>query len=150
MENVLAYFLTWTTYGTWLQGDEHGWVKDGAVLAPNAKLKKYNQALMKNEEFRLTSQVKQVVKNAIIEEARFRNHHIHALAVCSNHVHLVLARTTEPIGSLVRNYKWATWSAIRKTGITGKVWTKGYDKRFCFDERSLKARIAYVLNHLNE
>ena len=23
----LAYFLTWTTYGTWLPGDERGWVK---------------------------------------------------------------------------------------------------------------------------
>ena len=22
----LAYFLTWTTYGTWLPGDERGWV----------------------------------------------------------------------------------------------------------------------------
>ena len=21
----LAYFLTWTTYGTWLPGDERGW-----------------------------------------------------------------------------------------------------------------------------
>jgi len=23
----LAYFLTWTTYGTWLPGDERGWVR---------------------------------------------------------------------------------------------------------------------------
>jgi hypothetical protein len=21
----IAYFLTWTTYGTWLPGDERGW-----------------------------------------------------------------------------------------------------------------------------
>ena len=26
-EEPLAYFLTWTTYGTWLPGDERGWVE---------------------------------------------------------------------------------------------------------------------------
>ena len=27
----LAYFLTWTTYGTWLPGDERGWNRKGEV-----------------------------------------------------------------------------------------------------------------------
>src|ERR1700747_2517170 len=27
MPEPLAYFLTWTTYGTWLPGDERGWVQ---------------------------------------------------------------------------------------------------------------------------
>jgi hypothetical protein len=26
MDEPLAYFLTWTTYGSWLPGDERGWV----------------------------------------------------------------------------------------------------------------------------
>ena len=26
-ETTLACFLTWTTYGTWLPGDERGWVE---------------------------------------------------------------------------------------------------------------------------
>ena len=26
MEETLAYFLTWTTYGSWLPGDERNWV----------------------------------------------------------------------------------------------------------------------------
>ena len=25
----IAYLITWTTYGTWLSGDERGWVKRG-------------------------------------------------------------------------------------------------------------------------
>jgi len=29
MPDPLAYFLTWTTYGTWLPGDERGWVLKG-------------------------------------------------------------------------------------------------------------------------
>jgi hypothetical protein len=27
MDEPLAYFLTWTTYGSWLPGDERGWVE---------------------------------------------------------------------------------------------------------------------------
>src|SRR5439155_7701773 len=34
-EEPLAYFLTWTTYGTWLPGDERGWVeKSGQFREP--------------------------------------------------------------------------------------------------------------------
>lgn len=25
-DDPIAYFLTWVTYGTWLPGDERGWV----------------------------------------------------------------------------------------------------------------------------
>lgn len=31
MSEPLAYFITWTTYGTWLPGDPRGWVKEGSV-----------------------------------------------------------------------------------------------------------------------
>ena len=27
MPEPLAYFLTWATYGTWLPGDERGWIE---------------------------------------------------------------------------------------------------------------------------
>jgi len=38
MSKTLGYMLTWTTYGTWLQGDERGYVKDGQVLRGDKKL----------------------------------------------------------------------------------------------------------------
>ena len=31
MAKTLGYMITWTTYGTWLQGDERGYVKDGNI-----------------------------------------------------------------------------------------------------------------------
>ena len=27
LPDPLAYFLTWSTYGTWLPGDERGWIE---------------------------------------------------------------------------------------------------------------------------
>jgi len=65
--------LTWTTYGTWLQGSIKGFVKDGEVRGENA--------------------------------------------------------------------------ALQKSGYDGKVWTRGYDKRFCFDQKGLRERTKYVEGH---
>jgi hypothetical protein len=31
------------------------------------------------------------------------------------------------------------------TSYIGRVWTKGYDKRYCFSVKDLKIRIDYVL-----
>lgn len=37
MVRMIAYMLTWTTYGTWLQGDKRRYVKDGET-ARNQKI----------------------------------------------------------------------------------------------------------------
>ena len=42
MAKTLGYMVTWTTYGTWLQGDERGYVKNGKILSENPALKKVN------------------------------------------------------------------------------------------------------------
>ena len=43
MAKMVGYMLTWTTYGTWLQGDERGYVKDGRILGGNEALEKANR-----------------------------------------------------------------------------------------------------------
>jgi hypothetical protein len=49
MADPLAYFLTWTTYGTWLPGDDRGWVKEGdGFQLPNWKIE--HEARRKLEE----------------------------------------------------------------------------------------------------
>lgn len=48
-----------------------------------------------------------------------------------------------PISVVVAYYK----NASRVVLNIGRVWTKGYDKRYCFDEKALRERIAYVERH---
>ena len=36
MAKTLGYLITWTTYGTWLQGDERGYAKKGKVYSGSA------------------------------------------------------------------------------------------------------------------
>lgn len=53
MKVMIGYMVTWTTYGTWLQGDKRGYVKNGKILARNDKLKSANQRQQKYPTFKL-------------------------------------------------------------------------------------------------
>jgi REP element-mobilizing transposase RayT len=71
---------------------------------------------------------------------------MYALAVKPTHVHLVVQYIPQLINKIFAYYKKAARLALKNTGHNGKLWTKGYDKRFCFDLDSLERRIKYVEN----
>ena len=147
MEKMIAYMLTWTTYGTWLQGDERGYVKDGQILEQNEILKDINQTNLKKEPVKFNAGQKKIVKDAIFQEAKRINQKIFALAVSSNHIHLIVEKNQELIETAAALYKTAARKALYKSGLEGKIWSKGFDKRFCFNNQELNRRIEYVLRH---
>jgi len=147
MGKMLGYMLTWTTYGSWLQGDRRGYVKDGELLGENPKLWKANIKSQSDNKVTLKEQEREIVRKAILNEAEKLGQKIYSLAVCSNHVHLVAGYISDPINEVVGYYKNTARAALQTNGFVGRVWTKGYDKRYCFDERSLKQRIDYVRRH---
>ena len=136
--------LTWTTYGTWLQGDERGYVKDGRILAGSEGLALVNRQLQLQGEVCLSKAQRQAVREAILKEATVQGHNVYAISVQATHIHIVLGRTAEAIEKVVAHYKTAGRLALKGIGCTGKVWTRGYDKRFCFDQACLRRRIEYV------
>ena len=146
---MIGYMVTWTTYGSWLQGEKKGYVKNGRVLAQNDRLKLTNQRQQKYPTVKLNTEQKQIVENTIIEEARRINHKIFAVVVCSNHVHIVAEVSEESIEQVVHRYKYSATLALRKFGILGKIWSKGFDKRFCFTDSELENKVGYVRSHNN-
>jgi len=146
---VIAYMLTWTAYGTWLQGDRRGYVKDGTVLKPNAELEAINRQQMKSGTVELTKEQRISAAEAIMNEAKELNQKIFALAVCNNHIHIVVQNIDMTIGLVASHYKNAARLAIEKLGFNGKLWTQGFDKRYCMDEKELAVKIAYVHKHKN-
>ena len=147
MAKTLGYMVTWTTYGTWLQGDERGYVQKGKILGENPKLKKANIDSMPRNEVRLDKKQKEIVKEAILKEAEKAGKRILALAVCSNHVHIVLRYDGKPLEKAVGRLKDTARVALQLGGFIGRVWARGFDNRYCFDEKSLKNRIDYVQKH---
>ena len=147
MAKTLGYLITWTMYGTWLQGDERGYVRNARIYSGNTALMQANKHSLLQDVVKLSDAQQYVVREAIMKEAELHGQHIYALAVKPYHVHIVAGYITEPIGKVVAYYKKAARLALNSVGLKGKVWTRGYDKRFCFDQATLKQKIEYVENH---
>ena len=147
MAKMLGYMITWTTYGSWLQGDKRGYVKDSRILAKNESLRKGNTKRLKADPLELNHREREIVYEAIVDSAKILGQKIHAIVVCSNHVHIVAQRTSESIEMVVSRYKNAARLALQANGFVDRVWTRGFDKRFCFDQQQLQSRIKYVQAH---
>jgi REP element-mobilizing transposase RayT len=147
MAKTVGYMITWTTYGTWLQGNAKGFVTDGEVRGENIALKKSNVKNLMGAVVRLNRREKEIVRNAIIEAAKRFEQKILAIAMYSNHVHIVCEYVDVPISVIAGHYKNAGRVALQKNGFEGKVWTSGFDRRFCFSEKELRARVNYVNKH---
>lgn len=147
MQKVLGYMLTWTAYGNWLQGDKRNYVKDGQILEPNPSLENKNKENMRYPKVSLTSAQRAIIKNAIYKESAELNQRIYAIAVRKSHIHLAVECSFISAGSAVSHYKNAARLAVQSNGFVGKLWTKGFSVRYCFDKNQFDTVIQYVNKH---
>ncbi len=147
MAKTLGYMITFTTYGTWLQGDERRYVKNGKIYPENKSLLKANKTLQKQDTIWLTKRQRFLAKIAILTESNRIGQKLPALSVGSNHIHTVAEYVAKPTERIVAYCKKAARLALKETGLEGKVWTEGYDVRYCFDDKMLERKIKYVNSH---
>jgi REP element-mobilizing transposase RayT len=156
----MHYHLIWTTYGTWLPGDERGWMKkgDSAVQLPDPGLVATIREQMKEELVLLDAEQCRIVTETIRTHCQTRNWTICALAVRTNHVHVILQADRE--GSVIRDQlkAWcsrklsdhADLQAIQsKTGGRRRWFTEGAYLRRIETEDYLEAAVAYVQAQAN-
>jgi len=110
--------LTWTTYGSWLQGDKRGFVRDGEILQGDERILDLCKKFQRWPVVKLTKQEKAIVEAAILNEAERITHKIEALAICANHIHLAARPSHKSIERLVSMYKSAATRALRCCGRT--------------------------------
>ena len=123
MARMIGFMAIWTTYGTWLQGNKKGYVKNGTILEANAELEKSNEELLKHNKIKIPKNLHVVVKNAILKEAVSIGQEVYAIVVCSNHVYIVVASIGKVCGYSVGRFKKAATTELRKFGFNNKVWT---------------------------
>ena len=116
------WLLTWTTYGTWLPGDERGFVgavrqnSDGTQATHNQPGTEYDRerphlegfakATQKLPTSRLTREQAAAVCKQIQATAAIRQWKLFAIAVMANHVHLVVGGPGDPEpNTLLRDFK---------------------------------------------
>ena len=120
MAKTLGYLITWTTYGTWLQGDERGYVKNGRIYPGNRALMQTNKQAKLQNAVKLSKIQQRIVQEAIMKEGKLQGQHIYALAVQPNHVHMVAEYIRRSISTIVAYYKKAARLALKASGHSGR------------------------------
>jgi REP element-mobilizing transposase RayT len=154
MDDPLGFFLTWTTYGTWLPGDERGWVaKPGRFRQPDAKLKAGAARLLTEPFCTLDEGQRCVVENTIAEHCTIRSWYLHKVSCRTNHVHVVVTAPGRDPEEVMDQFKaWCTRRLKElersrhedATAIRQNWWTQRGSKRWLNDEASLEEAIRYV------
>ncbi len=150
MADPLGYFLTRTTYGTWLPGDERGWVeRPGQFRPPNPALQATARALLKEEPCILDHQQRGLVEATIAKHCAIRSWHLHIVNCRTKHVHVVVTAKARP--KIVRDQfkAWCTrhlkeLQRTRDQAVRTNWWTEGGSVRCLNDEDSLAEAIRYV------
>jgi len=155
----VGYLITFTTYGTWLHGDDRGSVDrehnlyGSPFVTSNRAIHRKESNTLKNQPLRLSDNHRKQVLRAIIEVCRFRRWHAHAVHVRSNHVHIVVSGDEKPEKMMVDFKAYAT-RALRKhtdeQSTIKKYWTRHGSTRYLWTKESIASAIEYVKNEQGE
>jgi REP element-mobilizing transposase RayT len=157
------WLLTWTTYGTWLPGDDRGFVsnvRDGA--GPEVRhndpgtpydrgvpgLVRASREALKCAPLLLTAEQGEALLSQFRETAGHRGWALLAAAVMANHVHVVLGVPGDPEPSdLLRDFKsYGSRPLNRLWGKppSGTWWTEGGSRRKLPDRGAVFNAVRYV------
>ena len=146
MSAPLAYHITWTTYGSWLAGDDRGWVKPGeGIQAGDPDLLAEMRSRVADDAVTLDADQRAVVDETIRAHVRFRGWELLALNVRTNHVHLVVVANRHPDEVMEQLKAWCSRRLSERLGRKRKWWTEHGSTKWINDEGYLHNAIRYVL-----
>ena len=150
MSKPTAYFLTWTTYGTWLSGDDRGWVdrKDAGAHVPykpaNTALSAAMTKAMGQQAVRFSERQRTMVEESIRESCRVKNWMLHALGVRTNHVHVVVSAGDIEPEKIMTHLKGYASRRLNAVFGAGRWWTRHGSTRYVKTASSLLKAVEYV------
>lgn len=153
---ALAYFITFSTYGTWLHGTDKG---KGSVdrdhnqygsefVTPDATREGSMREAMAQPAYTMDAGQREVVRDAIVELCREKGWRLWAVHVRSNHVHVVVTVDRDP-GRVMSDMKARASRNLTRAGFddsTRKRWTRHGSTLHLFDEATMADKIDYTLN----
>jgi REP element-mobilizing transposase RayT len=158
MNTPLAYFLTFTCYGTWLHGDERGSVDKAhnapgtPVLPSDPQRHAREQDELAEPPYHLDGPRRQVTLQALREIARRKGWTLHAVHVRTNHVHLVVTADGPP-ERILNDFKSAASRRLNKAFPAERErtrWTRHGSTRYLWTEGVVAEKVRYVLDEQGE
>ncbi|HUT25053.1 MAG TPA: transposase [Sumerlaeia bacterium] len=123
-DGVMAYFISFRCYGTWLHGDPRGSMDradhHGYGLPPimaDVRREARDRSLLRHPPVLLTPEMRRLTESVILAVCRHRGWALEALNVRTNHVHAVVRAPSikpEPVMGAFKS--WAT-RHLREAGL---------------------------------
>lgn len=148
VDNPIAFFLTWVTYGTWLPGDTRGWVeyKRGWKL-PSETLESDCESRMSEDAVRFNPDQRAAVERQVADTCHHRGWRLYAVNCRTNHVHVVIAATETPPKKIRSDLKAYTTRLLKSLDSRrANWWAERGSIRWVFTDDELKSVITYVLD----
>jgi REP element-mobilizing transposase RayT len=154
----LAFFITFTTYGTWLHGRDAGSVDreqnvpGTPFLAADPALEAATRQSLRQEPYYLDEPRRFVVLQTIREVAAHRGWQLWAVHVRTSHVHIVVTATAKPEKVMADFKAWASRrlrEAFEEPAERDR-WTQHGSTRWINTEPSFAAAISYVVEEQGE
>ena len=147
MASTHVYFMTWTTFGTFLPGDARGWRKrQSGPQSPRPALERWCRHRMTSDAVRLSISDRSAVVVACQQHCDFRGWTLFAAEARSNHVHVVVVSDRDP--RTTRNQLKANCTRALRLQMTPldvpKTWSVGGDVRVLDTDEDIEAAILYV------
>jgi REP element-mobilizing transposase RayT len=160
-DQPFALHETWTCYGTWLPGDERGYVSNtllptgGYVPKENTPGTPYTaddpttrdraRSLQKGETVFLNHEQALIAARALVKAAQERNWRIVRAALMCNHIHVVVMDCPDDGPMVRRILKGTSQAALSKfTGRKQRWWTAGGSDRYKHDWQAIENAVNYV------
>ncbi len=148
-----GYLLTWSTYGTWLHGDDAGSVdrrhnKFGTpFLEPSRGWVEHMRRKLTHEPVTLSIPMRDAVAGAIRAHCLKRGWTLAGLSVRTNHVHIVIVQPSIKPEPMVKQLKeWAP-RYLRRANLVGseqEVWSAHASTRYLYEHGSVERATEYV------
>lgn len=149
MDDPIAFFLTIATYGTWLPGDQRGWVEYQHGWKLPDPIRELEAAGKMAEDARiLTPYQRETVENQVRETCNHRGWICHAVNCRSNHMHIVVGAFETPPKKVRADLKaWCT-RRLKQDALPVIIenwWAERGSIRWVFDEEGLDQVVCYTL-----
>ena len=147
MNDPIAFFITIATYGTWLPGDERGWIEyQHGWQLPDPVRKVEAKAKMSEDACVLTRAQRDAAEEQVMETCSVRNWLLHEVNCRTNHIHVVVtAQHTHPKKVRADLKAWCTRKLRQLPMESRQNWLADRGSiRWIFNEEQLLRVIAYV------
>jgi REP element-mobilizing transposase RayT len=153
----LAYFITFTCYGTWLHGEKSTSVDRQCktfgtdFLNQNPGRAYLVKKHMSEKPYLLDYPRRNIVLSSIEEVCTYRKWTLLAAHVRTNHVHIVVHAFVSP-NQIMNTIKAYASRYLNKSKLDDRVnrWTRHGSTRFLWKEEHIEATIQYVVHEQGE